>query len=155
MPRTKGLDDPERKVIADVEQYGWHCLHVLGGEDTPQFSYTIGLQYTWSHPELIVVGLPPDVAHGILGLMVDALKTGTPIALDRPTDALLEDLPCVFVPVPKERYAEWVGFARWYYEGNDFELVQIVWPNREGHFPWHSQASKPFRAVQPILGATA
>lgn len=53
---------------------------------------------------------------------------------------------------PKASYYEYVGFARWYYYGNDFPLYQIVRPSRDGHFPWHAMASEEFRRIQPVLG---
>ncbi len=31
-------------------------------------------------------------------------------------------------------------------------LVQIVWPNNDGHYPWSPAATKPFKEWQPTLG---
>jgi hypothetical protein len=29
----------------------------------------------------------------------------------------------------------------------------VVWPSRDGHFPWHSEADGGYRECQPVLGA--
>jgi hypothetical protein len=50
------------------------------------------------------------------------------------------------------RASEHVGFARWYYDGDDFPVQQVVWPSKTGLFPWHPEASIEFRAKQPVLG---
>lgn len=65
---------------------------------------------------------------------------------------LLEGYSCCFVEVPRTAYYEHVGFARWYYQGDDFPLYQIVWRSRDGKFPWHASANENFRTVQPVLG---
>ncbi|MNL71313.1 hypothetical protein D3C87_1964450 [compost metagenome] len=54
--------------------------------------------------------------------------------------------------VPQAQYRDYVGYARWYYEGNDFTLYQIVWPSRDGHFPWDTDAAAAYVAAQPLLG---
>lgn len=40
----------------------------------------------------------------------------------------------------------------WYYMGDDFPMYQIVYPSKDGEFPWHPNATDAFRAFQPILG---
>ncbi|MET0377655.1 MAG: DUF4262 domain-containing protein, partial [Spongiibacteraceae bacterium] len=44
---------------------------------------------------------------------------------------------------------------RWYYQGNDFPLHQIVWPSQTGLFPWHPEASAAFRKAQPVIAGGA
>ena len=152
MVRSIGEDAPEQRVIDDVSKYGWHCVNIMAEGDEAPFSFTVGLFHTYKHPELIIFGLPSEVAHGVLNLAVEAAQRGKPIDLSAPTDELLEGYPCVFVPVPEAEYHEHVGFCRWYYEGNGFPLYQIVWPSRAGQFPWHPEATAAFRAAQPVLG---
>jgi Domain of unknown function (DUF4262) len=48
--------------------------------------------------------------------------------------------------------AEYIGYARWYYEGDGFPLYQIVWPARSGQFPWDRLASAEFKRAQPVIG---
>jgi len=155
MVQTVGQHPGEQKVIDDIAKFGWHCVNILPEGDLGPYSFTIGLQQTYGHPELIIFGLPSNVAHEVLTVAVGFIQIGNPIDLSLPTDLLLEGYPCVFVKVPESQYHEQVGFCRWYYQGNAFGLHQIVWPTRDGHFPWHPSVSEPFRANQPVLGHAA
>lgn len=152
MVRTEGQDAGEQKVLDDIAGYGWHCVNILAERDLPPYAFTIGLFHSYGHPELIVFGLPGKVAHAILHIAAEAARDGKPLNLEEPTGELVEGYPAVFVPVPKSAYFENVGFARWFYEGDGFSLYQIVWPSRTGLFPWHPDATKSFRAMQPVLG---
>lgn len=152
MVRTVGKDVPEQKVIDDIANFGWHCVSILAEGDEGPYSFTVGLFHTLKHPELVIFGLPSKVAHQILTIAGNAAKAGRPLDMKASTDELLEGFACCFVEVPKAAYYEHVGFARWYYQSDDFPLYQIVWPSRHGHFPWHADATPAFRATQPVLG---
>ncbi|WP_371764686.1 DUF4262 domain-containing protein [Massilia sp.] len=152
MVRKVGEDSPEQKVIDNIAEYGWHCVRILEDADLPGYAFTIGNFQSYKHPEFIIFGLPSEVAHQVLNLAVSGLNKGAIFDLSVPTDELLNGYPCVFVEVPESEYREHVGFCRWYYEGNNFPLYQIVWPSRDGKFPWHVEASDSFRARQPVLG---
>ena len=152
MVQSTATDDGERKVLDDIAKYGWHCLSILEEDGEPPWAFTIGLFQTWGHPELIIFGLKSTVAHQILNVVAKGLAENRRIDLSRPSDDLLQNGSCVFVEVPDSEYRERVGFARWYYEGNNFPLYQVVWPSREGYFPWHPKAPDGFRLRQPVLG---
>ena len=154
MVRTVGADSGEIKLIADVEKFGWHCVNILAEGEEPPYSFTVGLFHTYNYPELIIFGLPDNVAHQILGIAADALKNGAPIDLSCSSEELLEGYACCFAEVPVNQYRENVGFCRWFYEGDAFPLYQIVWPSREGYFPWHPDAATSFRSAQPVLGVS-
>jgi hypothetical protein len=155
MVRTIGEDAKEQRVIDDVTKFGWHCVHILAEGDLPEYSFTVGLFHTFEHPELIIFGLHSDVAHQILTAAANSAKAGQPLDLSQTTEALLNNYSCCFVQVPASEYYEHVGFCRWYYQGNEFPLYQIVWPSRSGLFPWHTQAPQEFRVAQPVLGYAA
>ncbi|WP_296278876.1 DUF4262 domain-containing protein [Pseudoxanthomonas sp.] len=155
MVRTVGEDKSEQKVIDDIAEHGWHCVNIVAEGEHVEYSFTIGLHQTYGHPELIIFGLPSKVSHQILAIAADAAKAGAPLDLSKPTDALLNQYSCCFAEVPFSEYREHVGYARWYYLGNNFPLYQIVWPSRSGLFPWHHQATSEFRAAQPVLGQVA
>jgi hypothetical protein len=147
-----GSDDAERKVIRDVAEYGWHCLNVLEEDGYAPFSFSIGFYETWQFPELIIVGLKREVAHSVLNIVATGLKEGNRPDLGAMNHDLLEGYACCFVEVAKSHYRDYVGTARWYYKGDLFPLHQIVWPSKQGHFPWHSDASESFMRWQPVLG---
>lgn len=155
MVRSIGVDESERQLLDDVAEYGWHCIHIMEEGKQVGYSFTVGMYQTFGHPELIIFGLSSSVSHQILSIVADAAQAGTPIDLSQPTDALIDHYSCCFAEVPLSEYYEHVGFARWYYQGDDFPLYQIVWPSKSGLFPWHPRSSAEFRAAQPVLGQAA
>jgi hypothetical protein len=148
-----GGDDAERKVLADVKQCGWHCLNIFEENGQPPWTFSIGFHQTWDFPELIVIGLKREVAHSTLNLVAMQLAEGRRLDLASASDELFNDISFCFIEVSKQLYGEYVGTARWFYGGNDFPLYQIVWPSRDGYFPWNEQASESFKQWQPILGS--
>ncbi|MEF3083613.1 DUF4262 domain-containing protein [Luteimonas sp. SMYT11W] len=155
MIRTSGESESEQKVIDDIANFGWHCVNIHPEGEHVGYAFTVGLFKTYGHPELIIFGLSAKVAHQMLSIAADAAKSGAPIDLTKPTDALLNDYMCCFVEVPLSQYYEHVGFCRWYYHGNGFPLYQVVWPSLDGMYPWHDHASSNFQAAQPVIGAVS
>ena len=154
MVREVGENESEQKVIDDIANYGWHCVNLHPEGEPVGYAFTIGLFQSYGHPELVIFGLSAKVAHQILATVADAAKSSAPLDLAQPTDALINDYMCCFVEVPLTEYYEHVGYCRWYYQGDGFPLYQVVWPSREGFFPWHEQATAGFRVAQPVLAPT-
>ena len=142
-------NDYERSVLRNVEAFGWHCTSVSG--EIP-FSYTVGLHESYGGPELIMFGLKGSTAHSILGLCVERLKDGRGLELSEPNQELIEGFNCFFVEVPRQLYNDYVYSALWFNAEVEFPLYQIVWPDPDGNFPWHSGATEDFRTAQPVLG---
>lgn len=153
--RLPPKNDYERKVIRNIDEFGWHCTSVFEPEgsdsDDPPFSYSVGLYQSYQQPEFIIFGLDSEVAHSIIGICASVFAAGGSIDLDQPSYDLINNFPCVFVSVPRERYNDYVYSALWYYAETEFPLYQIIWPNPDGLFPWHPDASTGFRQWQPVL----
>jgi hypothetical protein len=77
------LSKGDKKQLSDIETYGWHVRKVLKDETGPGFTYTVGLYYTFKHPEIIIVGLNPDPAHDLLSGMVEEIRKEKPFSSDR------------------------------------------------------------------------
>ena len=152
MVRTAGDDPSEQKVIDDIAKFGWHCVNIMAEGNEVEYAFTIGLFHTYQHPELVIFGLSSEIAHQILSIAVQAIRDNAPLDLSAPTEILLEGYTCCFVEVPASHYYDYVGFCRWFYEGNNFPLYQIVWPSRAGQYPWHPKVSVEFKQAQPVIG---
>jgi len=147
----KPVDDIERNVIRDVADPGWHVAHVPPEGETPGWSFTIGLQHTFGHPEIVVFGVPHEVAHDLLNLAGEAIASGRayevgPVYLD-----FLEDYGCVFRDVRAAWFGPFLGLAVWFYRGLDFPVRQLFWPSRDHAYPWDAHASDSLKATQPLL----
>ena len=144
-------NDYEQSIIDNIREYGWHCTSVGGDEDSPAFSYSIGLWESFGHPELVIFGLDTKLAHGMLSKVARAAEAGEPFEQGKSNDRLLENYSCIFLAVSPQRYEGHVVSACWYYQNEEIPTYQIVWPSLEGHFPWHPDASAELRLSQPIL----
>ena len=152
--RLPPINDYERRVLQNVEKFGWHCTSVTPGEsdnDFVPFSYTVGLFERFGASELIVFGLDGDVAHSIFSIYANRLWVGDPIPVDRASGELIENFSCAFVPVPRDRYNEFVFSALWFYAEVEFPLNQLVWPDADGSYPWNPSAKPGALAQQPVL----
>ena len=97
-PLPQARTEPERKVVADVQQHGWHVIKVLPEGDTPGWAYTIGLFHTFGHPEIILFGLPLDTAHVLLNTAGAAIRAGKVFQPDVPYDDFVQGYDCVLKP---------------------------------------------------------
>jgi hypothetical protein len=141
----------DAQLRADIEAYGWHVIKVYEDEEGPGFAFTIGLFQQFVHPELIVFGLPLDTMHLMLNAAGEAVRAGRTYAPGKDYDDILEGYSCTFRPVPRRQYKEYLGYARWYYQGDNFPALQLIWPDREHRYPWATPSDDWIRTAQPVL----
>jgi hypothetical protein len=154
-PHRIPKDEPERIVLNNIAEYGWHCVNVVEDDGQPPWSFTIGLYETYGFPELLVIGRSRATAHTMLKSIADDLELNHPPKLSDPDGHLLLGLKCHLVRVHPRYYSDYVGFARWFYRKRNFPLYQIIWPNNDGIYPWDKTASKAFKEWQLMLGMTS
>jgi hypothetical protein len=145
-----------QRIIDDVAKFGWHVVAVVpkAGEQWPEFAFTVGLHKTYNHPELIIFGLPMKVAHGIFSTCVERIEESEPFLEGQVRQDVLNDYDATFVAVAERFYAEYLGSAIGFYENADFPVLQLVWPDRNGCFPWDSSAAPDLVHSQPVLTDT-
>jgi hypothetical protein len=141
----------EQKCEEDIQRYGLHILKVADGNNWAEYAYTVGLFQTYGHPEAIVLGLPGDVAHGVLNCLADVIRSGKQFAPGEQTEDLLEGYPCKFLEIPFEQMFAHFGWAIWYYDDRAFPVWQLVYPDRAGRWPWEPGVSPGFISQQPVL----
>lgn len=149
---TRSKNESERKAIADIREHGVHILHVFDPEGKgPEFSYTSGLWHTHQHPEVLIIGLKKDLRHRLLNNLNFEIGQGKQFTDGLSSTDVLEGYTCYFQEIPKERFRGYLGWDRWFYEGDNFSAVQMLWPNVHGVYPWDEMASETLRQVQPVL----
>jgi hypothetical protein len=92
-----------------------------------------------------------EIAHNVFwGVFRDA-KAGQTLPIAVRTDQLFGNLPAFVFPVAKRHYPDHLGWSRWFYGGDDFPCLQIVWPDRAGLFPWEVGFDQAFAGNQTDL----
>lgn len=142
-------------ILEQIKKAGWYNLHIGQEDNQAAFSFSIGHFQQHNHPELIVVGLSAEVANQLLNIaavkIVGAKETLEPY---RKYDDFAEGFPLAFIPVELAFYRSYLGYANWYYGdlSKPYPVLQMVWPDREGYFPWEAEFDTSFKQAQPLLG---
>jgi hypothetical protein len=152
-PLTDDLAPAERDVLAHIEEYGCHVTTVAADEHGPGYAFSTGLWHKFQQPEVVVVGLPHDVATQLINLVCDDAEDGVRYAEGDRTDNLLHGYFVTFRAVPRTHYPGWLGIALWAYQSDDFPVLQLVWPDKQGRFPWQEGVREGFLASQPLLAS--
>jgi hypothetical protein len=143
------------KIEWMIETNGW-AIEVVAPQvetspPTPGWAYTLGFPAAFHFPEVVLCGLTPSAAHGIVELVADCLRGGTEIPIGAELVGLLDgDLRCLFAPVPDPTRFGFDTAAAWY-RGQPFEVVQMMWPDRNGFLPYETGFDQRLRAVQQLL----
>lgn len=147
----EALDPGEEEFVGKVREYGFFRTSVLGDDRGPGFSFTTGFWVSTGQPELIMFSVKHEIAHDVFWDLFRDAKSNKPIPLGKKTDQLFANLPAYAFPVAKRFYADHLGWSRWFYRGDEFPCIQIVWPDREGVFPWEPGFDPEFAGDQPDL----
>ena len=145
-------DDAERQVLADIARHGWHVVLVRRGihdhegpgpwADDPaaqaayeaDFTYTVGLTYSFDHPEVILVG-GWQHAHAYLNVVGGMVQEGRRFAEGDTTEELLEGFTVRFEAVGESQRKELLTWADWAVRRRPFEALQLVLPDTAGRWP--------------------
>jgi hypothetical protein len=145
------------KIEWMIEQTGWALEPVAADVDhdppTPGYAYSIGLPTAVEFPDIVVFGLTPVAAKGLIGLVVDARRGGTDIPIGVELVGLLDnELRCRFAPVDLAVWGPYFATAAAWYRGTDFEVVQLIYPDRNGFMPYETGFEQRMAFAQPVIG---
>lgn len=145
------------KIQWMIDTSGW-ALEPVGADvesdpPRPGYSYTIGFPERFGFPEVVIFGLTPVAAKGILDLVATQLSSGVEIPLDTPLVGLLDnELRCVFATVDVNEWAEFFATGLAWHRGDAFRVVQLLWPDRQGWLPYEDGFDHRVRGAQPMIG---
>jgi hypothetical protein len=131
-------------------------MRVSADPPGPDFAYSIGLYEHFRHAEVIIVGLPLDIAHQIINDLGAAVRRGERYVAGATSEEFLEGYSVTFRAVPQYQYDAYLGWARRYY-GDEvlFPVLQMIYPDRESRWPWQEGVAAGFRENQPVLADQA
>ena len=119
----------------------------------PAYTYTIGFPDHAGFPDVVVFGLTPVAARGLLGLVAELCRGGTEIPLDAELVGLLDnDLRCRFAVVDLDTWGGLFETAAAWYRGAAFDVVQLIYPDRNGFLPYEPGYEHRLRYAQPVIG---
>jgi hypothetical protein len=147
------------EIHCAIKTHGFFIQYVLGDADGPPWAYTIGF-LEHDYPELVVLGLSPESAAGILhevhGRIVacDAPAIGSEHAHD------YAGTPFRLLAIPPTRWLDGddllLGCVHYY--GlcgfpSEPRAAQLVWADPDRAFPWDGGVNPRLRRLQPLVGS--
>ena len=142
------LDDAERNFVEGIRQHGWMQTHALDEDDKPGLCFTTGFEASIGHPEIIAFKIDRQFANGIFWVLYRCAQNGKPVPRAVRTRGILPDNDAYVFPVARRHYANYLGWSRWFYRGDDFECLQVVWPDEAGVFPWEDGFDSKYVGAQ-------
>ena len=144
-------DQGDRKLVADVEEYGWHVCLVTEDDATPGWAFTVGLWHTFGHPEVAMFGLRGPDMHHWLNAVGEQARNGQPLVPEEPRPGILAKHPVIARPVHVSWYPDFFGYALWFGHNSVAPILQVIWPDKDGRFPWEEGSGHRSRVDQPQL----
>jgi hypothetical protein len=146
------------KIEWMIETNGWALEPVAAQLDAepviPGYAYSIGMPAAVDFPEVAVFGLTAIAANGLVTLVADARRGGTEIPLDVELVGLLDnELRCRFAPVDLAEHGSLFESATSWYRGGLYEVVQLLFPDRNGFLPYEAGYESRMRLAQPVVGS--
>lgn len=151
------MNKSQKKVAADIRQHGWHAVAVasIEGEADPRppWVYTIGLEDTFDHPEVVIFGLNNDFEfmHYVLSEIAKRVAKGERFEHGAKKKDLLAGFTCPFARFPKTAYEEHLGQAIVWHESPSFRAVQCIWPDPKKKLPWDPKFIPQLLDREPVF----
>jgi len=142
MNQTEGYARLYANIAAHVEEHGWS---VIG---TPGFSYTIGLALK-GLPELLIIGpFAPRQTMGVLNVLGDTMRDLGRAFDDNERVSLGGKFPVCAVraaDIVRQRFTVQAGQ---FLGREDYDVMQIVYCDLTGRFPWEPGCAYPFSDIE-------
>ena len=132
--RAAGLNKEDDRTIGLIEEFGCSVIQVKKTEYGLGWSYTVGAYDTAGKPEIITVGLPEKTALFALNEATKRLRSGVDLTQGRHRD-IVGDVECEFRLVDPKWVMQLMGRAIWFYGGEDFPVLQAIYPDLRNRFP--------------------
>ena len=132
-------------LVETVRKHGWTPLWVAREIG---FAHTVGVYHSFGQPEIAMFGLEgPGMQHWLNAAVEHGRDHGWPEdgAL---VPGILEGFPTQLRSVHASWQPALFGAAHRFYRGTPVPVRQLVWPDRNGHWPWEPEATLSSRTRQ-------
>lgn len=126
------------QVSGQLQEHGW-ALICTEYQSYP-YQFTLGLEHSFDHPELEVIGLPPDLGQALLSELVKRIKAGNRLSAGDFFSDLKKGYDFFLVENPVEPDGPAVTGGR----------LRLIWPDARHRYPWHPDCEE-YCTVQTLL----
>jgi hypothetical protein len=132
-------------TVDTVRRHGWVSLWVAGSMD---FAYTVGLWHTFGEPEVVMFGLEGEGMQVWLNTCVELGRDKGWPAVDEPFHGVIDGFETKLRDVHPSWHPALFGAAVAFYRGTAVPVRQLIWPDRNGLWPWDDNATPSSRNRQ-------
>ena len=157
MTKLTSRDQALLNLDSKISRFGWTAYYIFDGPGPP-WLYTIGLVERFDHPELIILGLSPEAAHGLVNQFVQTLEDGGSFKPGRQTLRRFEGYRMALVAVddaywqePEDYFLGWLDYYKATRRSVPQRALQLVWPDEADRLPWESGFDDRLSSSQPLL----
>jgi hypothetical protein len=144
-------DQLDIDAINNVHQYGWSVTMIPEDDQGPGWAYTIGLWHSHRLAELAMFGLDIHLMKTCLNNLATQAVNGHATTADQVRHDIIEHHPVHLKTVDQRWYKAFFGRAIGFYRRPPAPFLQVVWPDRDGRFPWDTDSSPVLQHRQPQL----
>jgi len=163
-----------------IERHGYAIVQIAPDLDIeharPGYAYTVGLRQR-GLAELLILGLPGATARMVLATLADHGLSQSALPMEIPLAGFFDGLEPVLRALDAAGAAAWmnpaspeaamalhdnttppVGWSKARQIGGAMpgpQLLQVVWPDPCGHYPWEGEFDDALRPAQPLLPGPA
>lgn len=150
---------PSEKILngtkINIQKYGLQVIMVTSTSFLPSFAYSIGLWESYSHAEIICVGLSTQTGNQIINDVAEIIKSGETIKVGTIYTEIFNNSRATFLNVDTRNVKDYLGAALNYYKNDHFDALQLIWTDRNDKFPWEEDFEDEFLFKQPLLDRNA
>ncbi|MCC7420215.1 MAG: DUF4262 domain-containing protein [Planctomycetaceae bacterium] len=144
-------DAGDEKLLSDVREHGWHVLKIPEDDEGPAFAYSVGLQWSFRHPEVVVFGLDLDLMHQMINMIGERIRNGDSFRDRDEAGDVLEGFNVTFRQVAARYHRAYFGYALWLAQSDTLSVLQVAWPDRQHRYPWDADFPQELAARQPVF----
>ncbi|MGA5757182.1 DUF4262 domain-containing protein [Nonomuraea bangladeshensis] len=145
------LDRRTQATIEKVQEHGWQVVMIPPDEHGPGWAFTIGLWHNYRSPELAMFGLDIYDMQTCLNALGEKAAARLALVAEQEWPDIIDRYPVALKAVDYHWYRAFFGTAIGFYRRPPFPFLQVVWPGRDGTFPWHPDGDDRYRDHQPHL----
>ncbi len=136
-----------KQVQALIDKHGWT---VQGVGSNPPYAYTVALSARYNLPEIVVMGLPFQVATTVLNRLARRMVENDFVPLaDTTFNEVFEGFDAKFVELSPAQVAKHLRIACLFAPQTP-KAWQLIWPDPQGRFAGEEGADDRFAAMQNL-----
>jgi hypothetical protein len=137
------------KIDSDIKRVGWAAIGVMPTENEsfPPFTYSVGFR-SHLHPEFIIVGLDPEIAHEMLYGLYLRVSAGERFEDGQLVSDVIENYDARLCALPADGRPCYAALE--YYGVEELPVLQVLWPDPNGTFPGEDGFEERFVGLQDL-----